>query len=139
MTSQTCLFTRNWNRIIWTFSCKQLLDCYLNLHLKFGAILSNNYKDMTLYPHIYQNVHCNLLQKKTSVYRNGLLVERDTEKILHLMIQAWNFHHIFITPQALKNDSWPLRIRPFSSWPPKTKWPTFRWGVYVVNWSYLSF
>ena len=30
----------------------QLLDCYLNLQQKFGAILSKTYKDMTLYPHI---------------------------------------------------------------------------------------
>ena len=43
-----------------------------------------------------------------------LIVERDTEKILHLMIQALNFHHIFITSHAFKNDSWPLQIRPFS-------------------------
>ena len=49
------------------FSCKQLLDCYLNLYLKFGAILSKTYKDMTLYPHMYQNVHCILLQKSFSI------------------------------------------------------------------------
>ena len=47
-----CLYTRDWNGIIETFSCQQLLDCYLNLHLKFGAILSKTYKDMTLYPHM---------------------------------------------------------------------------------------
>ena len=58
--------------IIYTFSCKQLLDCYFNLHLKFGAILSKTYKDMTLYPHMYHDVLCNLLQKKISVYKNGL-------------------------------------------------------------------
>ena len=40
--------------IIQTFSCKQLFDCYLNLHLKFGVILYKTYKDMTLYPHMYQ-------------------------------------------------------------------------------------
>ena len=45
----------------------------LNLHLKFGAILSKTYEDMTLYPHVYQNVHCTLLQK-TSVYSNGLYI-----------------------------------------------------------------
>ena len=32
------------------------------MHLKFGATLSDTYKDKTLYPHMYQNVHCNLLQ-----------------------------------------------------------------------------
>ena len=42
-------------------------DSYLNLHLKFGAILSKTYKDMTLYPHMYQNVHWNLLQKNFSI------------------------------------------------------------------------
>ena len=73
MTSQTCLFTQNRNRIILTFSCKQLFQCTLNLHLKFGAILSQTYKDMTLYKHMYQNVYCNLLQK-TSVYRDGLYI-----------------------------------------------------------------
>ena len=52
---------------------------------------------------------------------NKNIVERDTEKILHLMIQAWNFHHIFITSHAFKSDSWPLQIRPFSRWPPKNK------------------
>ena len=49
------------------------MNCYLNLHLKVGAILSQTYKDMTVYTHIYQNVHCNLLQK-TSVYMNGLYI-----------------------------------------------------------------
>ena len=63
MTSQTCLFTGNRNKIIQTLSCIQLLDCYLNLHLKFVVILSKTYNDMTQYPHMYQNVHCNLLQK----------------------------------------------------------------------------
>ena len=29
---------------------------------------------MTLYPHMYQNVYDNLLQKKTSVYRNGIYI-----------------------------------------------------------------
>ena len=73
MTSQTCLFTIDWNRFISFFSCKQLSQCMLNLHLKFGTILSQTYKDMTLYPHMYRNVHGNLLQK-TSVYRNGLYI-----------------------------------------------------------------
>ena len=48
-------------------------QCTLNLHLKFCAILSQIYKDMTLYSHMHQNVYCNLLQK-TSVYRNGLYI-----------------------------------------------------------------
>ena len=51
----------------------QLCEYSLNLHLNFGAILSQTYKDMTLYPHVYQNVHCNLLQK-TSAYRNCLYI-----------------------------------------------------------------
>ena len=54
------------------FFCKQLLDCYSNLHLKFGVILSKTYKDMTLYPHMYQNVHCNLLQKNFSIQECSL-------------------------------------------------------------------
>ena len=49
------------------FSCKQLLDSYINLHLKFGASLSKTYRDMTLYPLMYQNGHCNLLQKNFSI------------------------------------------------------------------------
>ena len=28
---------------------------------------------------------------------------------------------MFTTSQALKNDSWPLQIWPFSRWPPKNK------------------
>ena len=83
LTSQTCLFTRDWNRITYTFSCKQLQDCYLNLHLKFGAILSKTYKDMTLYPYMYQNVHCNLLQKNVSIQEwslyKGLKLEKYSE------------------------------------------------------------
>ena len=39
----------------------------LNLHLKFGAILSHTYKDMTLYPHMYQNAYGNLLKKNFSI------------------------------------------------------------------------
>ena len=64
MTSHTCLFTRD-ETGLYFFSFKQLLDCYLNVHLKFGAILSKTYKDMTLYPHIY--MRCNLLQKNISI------------------------------------------------------------------------
>ena len=41
----------------------QLCQCTLNLHLKFGAILSQTYKDMTLYPNMYQNVYVNLILK----------------------------------------------------------------------------
>ena len=48
-------------------SCKQLCLCTLNLHLKFGAILSQTYKDMTLYPHMCQNVYGSLLQKNVSI------------------------------------------------------------------------
>ena len=54
------------------FILQATLDYYLNLHLKFGAILSKTYKDMTQ-PHMYQNVHCKLLQK-SSVYRNSLYI-----------------------------------------------------------------
>ena len=50
--------------IIYFFSCKQHCQRTLNLHLKSGVILSQTYKDMTLYPHMYQNVFGNLLQKK---------------------------------------------------------------------------
>ena len=39
----------------------------LKLASKFGAILSQTYKDMTLYPHMYQNVHCNKFQKNFSI------------------------------------------------------------------------
>ena len=74
MTSQMCLLTRDRDRILYSFSYKQLWDCYLNLHLKFCVILSQTYKDITLYPHMYQNVCCNLLQKKTSVYWIGLYI-----------------------------------------------------------------
>ena len=43
-------------------------QCTLHLHLKVAAILSQTYKDMTLYPHMYQNVHGNLLQKNASIH-----------------------------------------------------------------------
>ena len=49
------------------FFRKQLCDRYLNLHLKFCAILSQTNKDITLYPHMYQIVCCNLLQKNFSI------------------------------------------------------------------------
>ena len=42
--------------IIESFSYKQLRVFYLDLQLKFGVILSQIKKDMTLYPHKYQNV-----------------------------------------------------------------------------------
>ena len=58
--------------IIKSFSYKQLWDCYINLHLKFGVILSQTYKDMTLYPHMYQKVCCNLLQKNFSILERPL-------------------------------------------------------------------
>ena len=60
--------------------------CYLNLHSKFGAILSKTNKDMTLYPHMYQNVHCNLLQKNFSIQEwplfKGLSLEKYSECFL---------------------------------------------------------
>ena len=43
--------------------------------LYFGAILSQTYKDMTLYPHLYQNVYGNLLQKNFSI-QEWLLYKR---------------------------------------------------------------
>ena len=82
VTSQTYLFTRDRNRIIKIFSYKQLWDCYLNLQLKFGVILSQINKDMTLYPHKYQNVCCNLIQKNFSILERplykGLLLEKNS-------------------------------------------------------------
>ena len=50
--------------IISALSCNQLCECYLNLYLKFGVIWFQNYKDVKLYQHMYQNVYCNLLPKK---------------------------------------------------------------------------
>ena len=53
----------------------------LYLHPKFGDILSKTYKDMTLYPNMYQNVYCNLLQKNLDsieawpLYKHLLLEE----------------------------------------------------------------
>ena len=60
-------------------------------------------------------------------------MEQDTEKTLHLMIQARNFHHMFITSRALKNDPGYFQFGHFQEGRQITKWPTFRWGVYVVN------
>ena len=61
----------------------QLCQCTLNLHLKFGAILSHTYKDMTLYPHMYQNVYGNMLQKNFSIQEwrsyKCLLLEKYSE------------------------------------------------------------
>ena len=74
------VFTGDRNRIIKTFSCKQLCECYLNLHLKFGVILSQTYKDMTLYLHMYQNVYSNSLQKNFSVQAWPLYKCRLVEK-----------------------------------------------------------
>ena len=69
--------------IILTLSCKQLLDRYLNLHLKFGAILSKTYKDMTLYPHMYQNGHVICFRKNFSIQEwplyKGLRPEKYSE------------------------------------------------------------
>ena len=59
------------------------MDFYLNLHLKVGVILSKTYKDMILYPHMYQNVHCNSLQKNFSIQgwplNKGLYLENNSE------------------------------------------------------------
>ena len=46
------------------------------LDLKAGAKSSQTYKDMTLHPHTYQNVCCDLLQEKTSVYTSGVCNSR---------------------------------------------------------------
>ena len=53
----------------------------LTLHLKFGAILSKTYKAMTLYSHMYQNVHT-ICFRKTSVYRNGLYIRICNSRII---------------------------------------------------------
>ena len=50
------------------------------LHQKFGAILSQSYKDMTLYQHMYQNVYGNLLQKKFSILEWPLYKRLELEK-----------------------------------------------------------
>ena len=49
------------------FILQQLMDCYFNLYLKCGAILYQTYKDNELYPRMYQNMHCNSLQKNFSI------------------------------------------------------------------------
>ena len=54
-------------------SCKQLCQCTFNLHQKFGANLFQTYKDMTLYPHMYQTCMA-ICFRKTSVYRNDLYI-----------------------------------------------------------------
>ena len=72
MASQTYLFTRDRNRIILRFSNKQLWDCYLDLQLRFGVILSQINKDMTLYPRKYQNVCRDLIQKNFSILERPL-------------------------------------------------------------------
>jgi len=48
------------------------------------------------------------------------LVRKSKER-LHLMIQAWNFHEMFITYSSLQNDRGPPKKRPFSRWPPSFK------------------
>ena len=49
------------------FSERNFVNVFLNLDLKFGDILSQTYKDMTLYPHMYQKVYGTLLQKNFSI------------------------------------------------------------------------
>ena len=49
------------------FFLQATLSMYLKFAAKIGAILSQTYKDMTLYQHVYQNVHGNLLQKNASL------------------------------------------------------------------------
>ena len=66
MTSQTCLFIEIETGLYKHFSASNFVNTFY-LHLKFGAILSQTYKDMTLYPHMYQNVYGNLLQKNVSI------------------------------------------------------------------------
>ena len=80
MTSQTYLFTEIETGLNKKKLCKQLFDCYLNLHLKFGAILFKNYKDMTLYPQdlnlgcipYYYSFNCFLFEIVTTNVLNGL-------------------------------------------------------------------
>ena len=50
------------------------------MHLKFGAIWSQTKKDMTLYPHMYQNVYGNLLQKNFSIKERPLYKRLYLEK-----------------------------------------------------------
>ena len=69
-----------------TFSCKHLCICTFNLHLKFGVILSEIYKDMTLYPHMYQKRVCNLLQKNFSIQEWPLYKRQSLE-----MYSEWFF------------------------------------------------
>ena len=42
------------------------------LRLKFSVNLSQTYKDMTLYPHMNQNVYGDLLQKNFSIQESPL-------------------------------------------------------------------
>ena len=58
----------------------QLCQGTLNLHLKFGAILFQTFEDMTLYPHMYQNVFGNLLQKNFSIQECHLYKRLKLEK-----------------------------------------------------------
>ena len=49
------------------------LRTLLNFASKIWCHFVSNLQNMTLYPHMYQNVYCNLL-KKPSVYRRGLYI-----------------------------------------------------------------
>ena len=69
------------------FFLQATLSMYLKLAFKIGAILSQKYKDMTLYPQMYQNVHGNLLQK-TQVYRNRLYISVCNSKNIVFMFGA---------------------------------------------------
>ena len=55
----------------------------LKLASKIWCHLAKTDKDMTLYPHMYQNVHCNLLKKNFSIQEcplyKGLLLEKYRE------------------------------------------------------------
>ena len=50
------------------FFLQTTLPMYIKLASKIGVILSSIYKDMTLYPHMYQNVYDSLLQNRNGFY-----------------------------------------------------------------------
>ena len=79
MTSQTCLFTRDRNKIIY-------IKFFLQASFGFGVILPQTYKDMTLYSHMYQNMCCNLLQKNYSILEQPFYKGLNSRKIVSVSL-----------------------------------------------------
>jgi hypothetical protein len=135
--------------------CPWIIREYILLQKLWTICGANTHSRRKTYPVRYapQNVHmctiCDAKRANTNFLRYGrfavysapekgasidnlpaLIVGREIEKIVQIVIQAWNFQEIIFRPCRFQKWSGPKNISAHSRWPPFSKWPPYKFAVH---------